>query len=132
MKKELEMQLVEKYPEALVDYGKDPRQTCMAWGFECGDGWFEIMKELCEKVGNIPGFRFDQVKEKFGVLTIYYTGPSAEEDRKIVDEAIGEAERKSAITCERCGKPAKLRSDMGWYAVSCKKCEAIYQATKQI
>lgn len=132
MNKDLEKKLVEKYPDALSEYGKDPRQTCMAWGFECGAGWYKIMEELCEKVGNLPGFKFSQVKEKFGMLTIYYNGPNSEEDRKIVRAAINEAEEKSLVTCENCGEPGKRSNDGGWLSVECKKCKAINDLRKTI
>jgi hypothetical protein len=125
MDKELSKKLVEKYPDALIDYGGDMRQTCMAWGFECGDGWFKILEQLCEKVGNIPGFRFAQVKEKFGMLTVYYNGPEKEEDREFVREAVNEAENKSLQTCESCGEAGKRKSEGGWLSTQCKKCEAL-------
>jgi hypothetical protein len=125
MKKELAMKLVEKYPDALSEYGGDMTKTCMAWGFECGPGWFKILEELCEKVGNIPGFKFAQVKEKFGMLTVYYNGPDTKEDRDIVRAAIGEAEEKSLKTCEACGEPGKRISNRGWLSTECKKCKAL-------
>ena len=132
MKKELEDKLVKKYPEALSEHGGDMRKTCMAWGFKCGDGWYKIMEEVCEKVGNIPGFKFSQVKEKFGMLTIYYNGPDSEKDREIVREAIHEAEAKSRVTCEICGERAKMNRDGGWLSVQCKTCKAISNARRNL
>jgi hypothetical protein len=132
MDKELEMKLVEKYPDALSEYGGDMRQTCMAWGFECGAGWYKILEELCEKVGNIPGFKFAQVKEKFGVLTVYYDGPNDKKNREIVREAIDEAENKSIVTCESCGEPGKRSNDGGWISVECKTCKAIRYARRNL
>jgi hypothetical protein len=46
MKKELEIELVKKYPELLKEHGGDRRQTCMAWGFEHADGWYKILDHL--------------------------------------------------------------------------------------
>jgi hypothetical protein len=46
MRTELEKILIEKYPDLLKDYGGDPMYTCMAWGLECGDGWFKIIDHL--------------------------------------------------------------------------------------
>lgn len=34
----------------MVNRYKDPKETCMCWGFECGDGWFNIINQL---MGNI-------------------------------------------------------------------------------
>ena len=132
MEKKLEKTLVEKYPDALSDYGGDMRQTCMSWGFECGNGWFKILEEFCEKVGNIPGFKFAQVKEKFGILTIYYNGPDSDEDKKIVREALHEAEDKSVVTCETCGEPAKRASTAGWISVECKICKALHDIRRNL
>ena len=50
MKKELATILREKYPTLSQDYGGDMTKTCMAWGFECGDGWYNILDELFEKL----------------------------------------------------------------------------------
>ena len=53
MKPELEKILVEKYPTLLKEYGGDPMQTCMAWGIECGDGWFKIIDHLFSYLTNL-------------------------------------------------------------------------------
>ena len=55
----------------------------MVFGFEHGDGWFDIIWELCEKIeedlkqttkpigSEIEDFEVIQVKEKFGTLRFY-------------------------------------------------------------
>jgi len=50
MKKELDEKLCADYPKLFVDRHGDMRTTCMVWGFECGDGWYNIIDQLC---GNI-------------------------------------------------------------------------------
>ena len=50
MKQELDKLLCEKYPKMMVNRNKDMQETCMCWGFECGDGWFQILNQL---MGNI-------------------------------------------------------------------------------
>ena len=50
MKLELDKLLCEKYPKMMVNRNKDMKETCMCWGFECGDGWFNILDQL---MGNI-------------------------------------------------------------------------------
>ncbi|MEK7090164.1 MAG: hypothetical protein AAB930_01100, partial [Patescibacteria group bacterium] len=51
-------------------------ESLMAFGFECGDGWFGLIKKLCEKLKDLDlkDFRVTQVKEKFGGLR-FYVGP---------------------------------------------------------
>lgn len=77
MNKDLELKLVKKYPIIFSQYGGDMRQTCMAWGMECGNGWYNLINELCENVTTLIGDRpikvtAAQVKEKFGGLRFYY------------------------------------------------------------
>ena len=46
MKQELDKLLCEKYPKMMVNRNKNMQETCMCWGFECGDGWFNILDQL--------------------------------------------------------------------------------------
>lgn len=48
MSPELDKQLCNKYPEIFRDRNKSPQETCMCWGLECGDGWYELIDTLCE------------------------------------------------------------------------------------
>ena len=50
MKQTLDKLLCEKYPKMLVNRDKSMMETCMCWGFECGEGWFNILDQL---MGNI-------------------------------------------------------------------------------
>ena len=50
MKKELDDLLCKKYPKMMVNRNLHMTETCMCWGFECGDGWFNILDQL---MGNI-------------------------------------------------------------------------------
>jgi hypothetical protein len=50
LKEELDKLLCEKYPKMMINRSKSMMETCMCWGFECGDGWFEILNQL---MGNI-------------------------------------------------------------------------------
>ena len=50
MKQELDKLLCEKYPKMMVNRNKNMQETCMCWGFECGEGWFNILDQL---MGNI-------------------------------------------------------------------------------
>lgn len=58
-----------------------------------------------------------QVKEKFGTLRFYMTTYDDE-----IENLICKAEVKSGKTCERCGKPGKLR-DSGWWVTLCDACK---------
>ena len=83
MNKELELKLVEKYPIIFSQYGGDMRNTCMAWGMTCSDGWYNLIDELCKDITTIIGDKnikvvAAQVKEKFGGLRFYYDIESPE------------------------------------------------------
>lgn len=95
---ELQKKLYEKYPSIFVDANKSVTESCMAWGIECGDGWYNIIDTLCESMMhcyttgiriepqdshivndepfytiNPPNVIATQIKEKFGTLRFYYS-----------------------------------------------------------
>ncbi len=99
MNKELELKLVEKYPELLRDYDGDPKVTCLSWGLECSDSWYKILDDLFgyltnhmkrqlyvrysseyreknegafDYAFNAPKIILDQVKSKWACLRAYY------------------------------------------------------------
>ena len=102
--------LCERYPALFAKRHLSTSVTPMAWGFTCGDGWFDLIDELCAElqaaveVGRFQQPVATQVKEKFGTLR-FYLSASNPEIRRLVEEA----ERRSAVTCEVCGRPGRLR-----------------------
>lgn len=50
MRKELDKKLCEKYPHMFQNRNKSMRESCMFWGFECGDGWYKILDSLCGQI----------------------------------------------------------------------------------
>ncbi len=119
MKKELQLELKEKYPELLQGMDMTIQESCMAWGMEIGEGWSKIMSELCEKISK-KGVVLTQVKEKFGTLRVYFSAPEKVHDE--VDNLINKAEGKSAKTCEVCGGDGKTRGG-GWLVTLCDSCD---------
>lgn len=179
MREELDAQLVKDHPILFGDRFGDMRSTAMCWGFECGDGWYDLLKECCDKLeplcrkfyeqeaakekswykyvrlpaawasrlpwqwlgnhlftlvyrivnaiqpnvynnaiyyyGGSP-FRASQVKEKFGSLRFYMTASTDE-----MEDIIREAEHKSRVTCEGCGKRGKIVGG-GWLYCRCREC----------
>lgn len=47
MSPELDKQLCEKYPLIFAHRHADMTQTAMCWGFDCGDGWYNIIDIMC-------------------------------------------------------------------------------------
>lgn len=50
MKRQLQDQLYKDFPLLYGDRNKSMRQTCMCWGIETGDGWYDLIRELSEKL----------------------------------------------------------------------------------
>ena len=48
MNEELELKLYKKYPNIFKDTNKSPQESCMAFGLEVGDGWYNLIDYLCE------------------------------------------------------------------------------------
>ena len=50
MDRKLEEKLFEKYPDIFFQKDLDMKSTCMCWGIECGDGWYNIIDILCSLI----------------------------------------------------------------------------------
>ena len=83
----------------------------LAW--ECGQGWKSIIDPLIE-LCKARDVQITQIKEKFGTLR-FYVGAAPDD----VYDAIDEAEKQSAVTCEVCGATGKLRTDRSWLRTLC-------------
>lgn len=119
MQKELEAKLIERFPTYFADMYGDPTKTCMAFGCECGKGWFDLIFRLCEDIekANPENFKVEQVKEKFGGLRFYYSGGSQE-----VHSLVDKAESDSYNICENCGTRDNVTSEGSWILTLCKNC----------
>jgi hypothetical protein len=128
MRKDLEQKFKERWPTWFNLEGS-PQQTAMARGFAHGDGWFDLVWQLCEQIELIvlageadtreweaqldttkhPPFEVYQVKEKFGGLRFYTNS----HNRAIFD-LIQQAEEQSFHICDICGQPGALRKHSWW------------------
>jgi hypothetical protein len=132
MRKELTEKLIEKAPWmfALMDRQKTMKERgCyypIVFGFECGDGWYDLLAELMDELVKIDVNKelvIFQVKEKFAGLRVYIeTYP--DDTYEQIKELIGKAEEKSYKTCEACGVEGKLRKG-GWLSTLCDECHGI-------
>jgi len=144
MRQELDQQLCEKYPAMMVNRNKPMTETTMCWGFECGDGWYNILNALMGNIQHhidwnnqnfekgytqykqVPQVTLDQVKEKFGTLRFYYTGGD-----DYVRGLVTMAESMSAITCETCGNPG-TQTRGGWIKTICEPCNTKKETKNEI
>lgn len=109
MKKKLDVLLCERYPLIFAERHRSIKESCMGWGFSCGDGWFDLIDALCERLqfwtdhNKAPQVVAVQVKEKYGQLCFY--------QRFASDEQLGMiamAEGISTRICDQCGKPGQV------------------------
>jgi hypothetical protein len=138
MDQELQNQLFEKYPYFFSNKDLGRKNSCMAWGIECGNGWFDIISPLCFMIKNhennivwqteykqktepeykndyIP-VKFDQIKEKFGGLRIYFSGGD-----DYVEGLVSMAGAMSYKICEVCGDRGSPNEN-GWISTLCDGC----------
>ena len=125
MNKENTDRLMEEFPGFWKHLDKGPRFTLMVFGFECGNGWFDLIHRLCtdiqvelDKPGNEElkeRFWVVQVKEKYAGLRFYVSGASS-----AIHSLIRGAERESYETCEDCGAPGQPKKG-GWYRTLCDR-----------
>jgi hypothetical protein len=130
--------LYEKYPDIFSNIHKTPMESCMSWGCECNLGWYDILSSLCQMIKgyeeNIvwqteykqktdPEYKsdyfpvkFDQVKEKFGGLRVYFSGGD-----DYVSGLVSMAEAMSYKICEVCGEKG-YPNKSGWIVTLCDKC----------
>ena len=130
MRQELDAALCAKYPKMFVNRNKNMQETCMCWGFECGDGWYNILNQLLSQIQHHIDWKqdrkerfnqgdgciqvtLDQVKEKFGTLCINYSGGD-----DYIRGLVSMAQAMSGSTCEVCGNAGKFRGK-SWFYTSC-------------
>jgi hypothetical protein len=124
MSPDLDRKLCEKYPDIMAERRLGAMQTAMCWGFDHGDGWYNILDSAMRLVQShidmsrrrgieIEQVVFEQVKEKFGMLTIYHRGGN-----EYTDGVLRMAEEISRHTCEECGAPGYSTAS-GWIRTLC-------------
>lgn len=139
MDQELQNKLYEKYPQFFVNKDKTPMESPMCFGIETGNGWYEILSNVCwmikqhednnrwrreylekndpERLAQEPEYfpvKFDQVKEKYGGLRLYFSGGD-----DYVEGLVSMAEAISYYICEVCGNKGEANKG-GWISVRCE------------
>ena len=122
MNQEFTDRLFEKYPELYAGKDLPLTQNLMSFGFECGDGWYQIINALSWGLTQLikqgqTNLRAVQVKQKWGTLRYYINGSSKE-----ANALIEMAEILSGVTCEACGSIKDVKPTKGWITYLCKNC----------
>ena len=119
MRKELQTILFVRYPEMF----KQGETTCMSRGICCGDGWFDLIDVLCDRIQRRVEISPDvmcevsQVKEKFGGLKFYISGGD-----EYIKGLINFAESMSYKICTECGGSSDNQAKRGWIYTLCENC----------
>jgi len=139
----LQNKLYKKYPSLFTNKDKSIQESCMTWGIECGNGWYDLLSSVCWRISqheknieeririrNEAGkdndeidlkyspVKFDQIKEKFGGIRIYYTGGD-----EYVNGVVSLADEMSYKLCEVCGNSGTPSKD-GWITTLCDNCRS--------
>ena len=116
---------------------------------ECGDGWFDLIAEVCQFVeSRTKHVHASQIKEKFGLLRIYFESDYNEDGQPLVSKDmmeeiysfISKKESESKRTCEDCGIKLTVdnqakQEDLGyWIRNVCVPCyeEVNKKATERL
>ncbi len=94
-------------------------QNLMPFGFECGDGWYDLVYSLAADISKYAAkANLDpiavQVKEKLGGLRFYV---HRADDH--IFKLVANAESRSFRICDRCGARGKRVTIRGWIATRC-------------
>jgi hypothetical protein len=136
MNTELQNKLYEKYPQLFVNKDKTPMQSPMCFGIETGEGWYEILSSLCwmikqyedsviwqtewnqktnpEYKSDYFPVKFDQIKEKYGGLRVYFSGGD-----QYIEGLVSMAEAMSYKVCDVCGNKGEANKQ-GWISTRCE------------
>ncbi|MFG0669434.1 hypothetical protein ACF8E6_02575 [Pseudomonas sp. xss_1] len=119
MSPDIEIELHKKYPKILGYINEDGSYRTRLWGFQCGDGWHQLIDTLCASIqarAEATGVEVQvtQVKEKFGALRFYIQGGDDH-----IAGMIDLGEELSSKICEVCGKPGQKKNTQGWLITRC-------------
>ena len=126
MDKKLQKKLFAKYPHFFRDRKKSSKVSRMHDGICCGDGWYYLIDQMCNKllmIRKLSGvnIKYLQIKEKLARLVIYYEctfkqhpkdgsvhdaiiiGKEQDTIIGIIRSVVYAAEQGSSCICEKCG-----------------------------
>lgn len=88
MSPDLQNQLYSNYPSIFRNKDKSMQESCMHWGIETGDGWYDLIDHMCAAFEGLyttgfnidneyipvdaPKVVMDQIKTKYATLRAYH------------------------------------------------------------
>lgn len=105
--------IIKKYPQYF--------KNCQ--GFSIGRGWIPLIELFIETAAlNIKDFEIIQIKEKFGVLNIYYSANTTDQGYFYLNGIDVAITNMSKNICEECGINFNIGKSKYWIKHLCKKC----------
>jgi len=90
MRKELDEALCARYPLVFRDRHENMQNTAMCWGFDCGDGWYNIIDTLCGMLTS----EYRGAKSRYDHLAEVGIGNVLYGTKTVTQEALDEAKTK--------------------------------------
>jgi hypothetical protein len=122
------LELIDRYPGLYRHADTPPGLSAPPFsreGFAIGAGWLGIVERLSASLAADPNLVVGQLKEKMGLLTVYFepSEPSSPAIEVATDRALDDARAESKRTCEICGAPGVLAKRRHTVGVRCQACE---------
>jgi hypothetical protein len=108
MSDELTQKLYAAFPRLYSGHDRPPSESSMCWGFECGDGWYQLLydlsKDLTDYMEQNPSINLEvmQVKSKFGSLRFHL---DEDQDDEVTRAMIDRAKERARFVCQDTGLP---------------------------
>lgn len=109
MNPELTAKLYVAFPHLYRGHTKNMEESSMCWGFQCGDGWYQLLFDLSQTLSDYteahPELDIEvvEVKSKFGDLR-FSLGVHDEGLKALIDDA----RTRAATVCELTGSSGQL------------------------
>jgi uncharacterized protein with HEPN domain len=122
------LEIINRYPGLYRHADTAPGSSAPPFsreGFAIDAGWLGIVERLSASLAADPNLVVGQLKEKMGLLTVYFEPSelSSPEIEAATDRALEEARTESRRTCEICGAPGVLAKRRHTVGVRCQSCE---------
>ena len=116
--------------EHIATFEEDYPYLCREVRFETRDGWYDLLRNLFAAVHDEvtrlgvdkEKVTFTQIKEKFSMLTAYYTCSDA-----VLNDSMSKLTHiygiKSLEVCELCGEKGSRTTDKRWERTLCRPCK---------
>ena len=126
MDSQLENKLYERFPDLYREKTAPLESSKMAWGVQCGDGWYKLIYELSTNIAKIA--TEGEYSPAISQISRHEDGTLYVDVRNVtppIADIVTTARETSRLTCESCSySPALLREVKGSKAqhIACVRC----------